>query len=324
MFSYRALLKQAWNITWKHKYLWFLGLFTAIIASGGSWEYQLITQNFSQSVVDGSYYRLNSVLTTSDLLSNFGRGFINLFHYDFLTILNALSLLLLVAVFFIFLIWLAVTCQAALIGDVQKIINSKKKDLKLSLRDSLTAGHQHFWSVLGLNVAIKFLIALIFFIVSLPLLFITIKDTTILVTVYTILFVIFVPVSMSLSLMTNYVIAYRVLDNKSLVASLEHGGRLFKKNWLISLEMAITLFIINFAVSGLILAIIAIFLLPLLLLGILLSLSWLTALALFIAIAVIIVLGAALTTFQVATWTGLFLRLRDKGGLAKLERLFAR
>jgi hypothetical protein len=59
-------------------------------------------------------------------------------------------------------------------------------------------------------------------------------------------------------------------------------------------------------------------------LGILLSLSWLTALALFIAIAVIIVLGAALTTFQVATWTGLFLRLRDKGGLAKLERLFAR
>jgi hypothetical protein len=323
MFSYRTLLKQAWDITWRHKYLWFLGLFSALVAGSGSWEYQIITQNF-QSVVDGSYYRLNDILVISTLLTNFYHGLINLFHYDFLTILNALSLLILAATVFIFLIWLAVTSQASLIGDIKKIAFSKKKDLKLSLRDSLTAGHQHFWSVLGLDILIKVLIALVFFIISLPLLFLALQDSSALAIIYTILFVIFVPISMGLSLMTNYIIAYRVLDNKSLVASLENGGRLFKNNWLISLEMGVILFIISFIASGLILAIIAIFLLPLLLLGVFLSLGWLIVLMMFLAIAVIITGGAALTTFQVATWTGLFLRLKDKGALAKLERIFTK
>jgi hypothetical protein len=324
MFSYRALLKQAWDITWKHKYLWFLGLFTALVASGGSWEYQVISNNFNQSLVDGSYYRLNDFLTASDLLKNFGQGLLSLFHYDFWTILNVLSLLILAAAFAIFLIWLAVTSQAALIGDVKKIQNSKKKDLPLSLRDSLTSGHQHFWSVLGLDLIIKILIAAAFFIISLPLLFIAIKDTTALMIIYTILFVIFVPVSVSLSLMTNYVIAYRVLDNKSLVSSLEHGYRLFKNNWLVSLETGVILFILSFLASGVLLAVLGIFLLPLVLLGILLSLTWLTVIALFLAIALVIIFGAALTTFQVTTWTGLFLQLKDKGALAKLERLFGR
>ena len=32
MFSYRALFRQAWEITWRHKYLWFFGLFASLVA----------------------------------------------------------------------------------------------------------------------------------------------------------------------------------------------------------------------------------------------------------------------------------------------------
>lgn len=324
MFSYRILLKQAWDISWKHKYLWFLGLFASLIASSGAWEYRLLTENLNQGLINGSYYRLSSILALGELLKNFCLGVVDLFHYDFLTILNALSLLIIAFVLLVFFIWLAVACQAALIGDVKKISNSKKKDLELSIRDSLTEGHRYFWTVLGLNILIKILVSFSFFLISLPLLFMVIKDTAALTAIYTILFVIFVPVSMGLSLMLKYAIAYKVLDNKSLVASLENGSKLFGKNWLVSLEMAVILFIINFLASGLILAVLSLFLLPLLLLGLMFKLTWLVILMILLAIVVVVVFGSILTAFQTAAWTNLFLHLKEKGGLAKLERIFNR
>ncbi len=324
MFSYRSLLKQAWAVSWKHKYLWFLGLFASLTAAGGSWEYQLMSQNLNQGMIDGSYYRLDGILALADLAKNFLTGLINLFHYDVLTIMNVLSLLLISFVLLASFVWLAITCQAALVSDVKKINENKKKDLQLSLRDSLTAGHYHFWSVLGLNLMIKIIVSFVFFIISLPLLFMVISDATALAVMYTIFFVIFVPIAVGLSLMLKYAIAYRVLDNKSFVASLDNGKRLFNKNWLVSLEMAIILFIINFLVSGLILAALAIFLLPLLLLGLMFKISWLVILMIILAIVIIILIGSVLTTFQIATWTNLFLQLKDRGAVAKLERVFGR
>jgi len=171
---------------------------------------------------------------------------------------------------------------------------------------------------------IKIVISLAFFITGLPLLFMVLSSTPALVTAYTVLFVIFVPVAVGLSLLLKYAIAYHVLDNKSFISALEHGRKLFAKNWLVSLEMAIILFIINFAASLIILAILTLALLPLLLLGLIFQISWLVILAMLLAIALIIVFGAVLTTFQTATWTNLFLRLKDKGALAKLERIFSR
>lgn len=324
MFSYRSLLKQAWVITWQNKYLWFLGLFAALVTGGGAWEYQMLSQNLNQGLINGSYYQLNNVLALSDLVKNFLLGIVNLFQYDFLTILNVFSALLITTIILCFFIWLAVVSQAGLIYDIKKILNIKKKEPKLSLRESLTAGQNHFWSVLGLNLTIKVITAFIFFIISLPLLFMVIKDTAVLAIIYTILFVVFVPVFMGSSLMLNYIIAYRVLDNYSFVVSLEKGVNLFKKNWLISLEMGVILFIINFIASGLILIVLSLFLLPLLLLGLILNLTWLTTLIVFFALIIVIIFGSALTAFQIATWTGLFLRLKDKGGIAKLERLFGR
>jgi len=41
MFSYRVILKQALKITLKYKYLWLFGMFAALTAAGGSWEYNL-------------------------------------------------------------------------------------------------------------------------------------------------------------------------------------------------------------------------------------------------------------------------------------------
>jgi hypothetical protein len=324
MFSYRSLLRQAWEITWRYKYLWFFGLFATLVAGGGSWEYQILTQNLNQSMIDGSYFRLSGILALGEIVKNFFIGLASLFQYDIWTIINVLSILLVSLFLLAFFVWLAVVCQAALIGDVKKIVNSKRKDLALSIQEGLTAGHRHFWSVLSLNLLTKVLISFLLLIASFPLLFMVISDTAILATSYVVLFVIFIPLAMGLSLMIKYAIAYRILDDKSFISSIEASEKLFRKNWLISLEAAVILFVINFLASGVLLIIMALILLPLLLLGLIFQLGWLITLTILLAIAILVIFGSALTTFQTATWTNLFLVLKDKGGLAKLERIFRR
>ena len=324
MFSYRTLLKQAWMVTWKHKYLWFFGLFASLVAGSGSWEYQIITQNLGQSPIDGSYLRLGNILAIGDVVKNFFLGLISLFQQDFWIILNTFTVILVSAVFLLFFLWMAVTSQAALIDSLKKIIISKKKPEQLSIHRGLTDGCRHFWPVLGLNIFVKILIYFIVFIIGLPLLFMVISNTGILFAVYIIVFVIFIPVAMGLSLLVKYAVAYQVIENKSIVSSLEHGARLFRNNWLVSLEMAVILFLFNFAFSGVALIILSLLLLPLFLIGMIFNLFWLTIFSLFLAIAVVIIFGSVLTTFQTAAWTNLFLHLKEKGGLAKLERLFSR
>jgi len=324
MFSYRALFRQAWEISWRHKYLWFFGLFASVMVGGGSWEYQIMTQNFNQGLINGSYVRLESVLALGGMAQDLVLGFINLFSYDIWTILNVLSFLLVALTLLVFFVWLAVTSQAALIGSTKKLLETKKKENGLSIRGGLTAGHNHFWSVLALNFFSRILISFALFLIGLPLLFMVIKDNGILAAIYTILFIIFVPVAMSLSLLVKYAIAYEVLENKSLIAAWEHGWHLFIKHWLISVEAAVILFLINFVASGALVILLSLFLLPLIVLGMLFQAGWLVIAIVLLGIVIIIFFGSVMTTFQTAAWTNLFLRLKNEGGLAKLERVFRR
>ena len=149
-----------------------------------------------------------------------------------------------------------------------------------------------------------------------------ISDSYAFVITYTILFVVFVPIAVSLSLIIKYAISCRVLENKSVITSLENGWNLFKKNWLISLEVALILFIISFFSSFLILIIISILFFPLLWLSIVFSIGWLSFLMIFLSLVVAVLFGSLLTTFQIATWTDLYLHLKDNKGVAKLERIF--
>jgi hypothetical protein len=322
MFSYRSILKQAWLIAWKHKYLWFFGLFASLAVAGGSMEYQFVTQGLGQGLINGSSQSLNGLLALSDIWQTFWLGIVTLFSQDIITILNILTILLLVLTLIAVFIWLAISSQAALVDNVKKIITTKKNLNILSIRDGLTSGSRYFWPVLGLNVLIKILISFVFLIICLPLLFMALSDSYWFVVAYIILFVIFIPIAVSLSLIIKYAISYNVLEKQTMIKSLENGWKLFKKNWLISLEVAIILFVINFLSSFVLLVIVSILFFPLLFLSILFSISWLSFLLLLLILFVAILFGSLLTTFQITSWTNLYLHLKENKGLAKLERIF--
>jgi hypothetical protein len=325
MLSYRNLLKQAWTITWKHKFLWFFGLFSAFLAAGGSIEYRMINDNINTGLVDGSLLSAGHFAQSILIFKSLGLGFLNLFSYDILTIINIITILLICLTLMLTFLWLAISSQAALVINIKKIIqNNKKRENVLTIRDGLSEGHKKFWPVLGLNLAIKLIVSAILFITSLPLLLLIILDTSWFVFVYVILFVIFLPVAVSISLMLKYALAYSVLENERFIQSIEKGWKLFIKNWLVSLEMAIILFIINFFASLAILLTLALAFFPLFLVGISFSFTWLTTLMIFLALLFVVLAGSALVTFQISVWTSLFINLKGGSVLAKLERLFSK
>lgn len=321
MFSYRLFIKQAWNITKKYKHLWFFGIFASLLAVGG--EYQLITQ--SATANPGGNFLSNGNIIMQILLSpDFYRGFANLAAENSAALIAVMSIILLSLVLVSVMIYLAVLSQSAIISHSTKILLSKKKKENLNINDGLNDAKKHFWRVLGLNFLSGAIISLTLFIISLPLVFLLLTDTVVLGVAYTLLFIVFTPVALSIALLIKYAIAARVLENTSFVASIQKGIKIFKDNWLVSLEMALILFIINFIVGIITLFFIALLFMPMLFIGIQFASPILAALSLVLSIGTMLVIASWLNTFQITTWTSLYLHLQDKRGRSKLERIFAK
>jgi hypothetical protein len=176
--------------------------------------------------------------------------------------------------------------------------------------------------MLALNIANHLFITFSFFIISLPLVFLLITSDAVLTLIYTILFLIFIPLALSIALTIKYALAARVLEGKSFVGSIMKGLEIFRNNWLVSLEMAIILFLINFAIGIATIAGIFLFFLPLFVLSLQLYLPILTGISLVLMIGTMLVVASVLNTFQISSWTGLYLSLQDKKGRSKIERIF--
>ncbi len=322
MFSYRSILKQALNIAWGYKYLWIFGLFAVIAAASGAYEYQFIIDSFQVSALESSYLYLEKFLMFLETIGLFFMGIISIFSYDIVTILNALTALIILFLIIGSFIWLSITSQCALVFSAKKIISSKKKLNTVSISQGFAEGHSHFWRVLALNLMINIMIALIISIISIPLVFMAERGSEYLAVIYTLGFMVFAPTAIALSLIVRYAIAYRVLENTGFYLSIKKACNLFAQNWLVSIEMGILLFIINFLAGFIVLLSIGLVIWPYFLFALNYDFGFLAALLAGVALILIILFGSFFTTFQISAWTGLFLELKNSRGTAKLERLF--
>jgi hypothetical protein len=321
MFSYRIFLKQAWNITRKYRHLWFFGIFASLTAIGG--EYQLISQGFTAK--PGGHFLDNGIFMLYNLFNpTFYSSLGQLITTNPAAFWSLISVIVLAVLLVLVMIYLAITSQAALVEQSARLILSKKKTESLSINEGISFGRRHLWPVLGLNIANSLIISLCLLIISLPLVFLLITDSSALSLTYSILFIIFVPIALAIALIMKYAIAAQVLENLSFIASIEKAWKIFHKNWLVSLEMALMLFLINFTVGLFTLIVISLFFVPLLLLSLQLYAPVLMALSLILIIASMIIVASILNTFQISAWTSLYLHLQQKRGISKLERLFKR
>ncbi|HNV12642.1 MAG TPA: hypothetical protein PK686_01935 [bacterium] len=328
MTPYREILKRAWKISWKNKILWFFGFFASLISFGA--ELKIFSRAFSQEsglkiinniglFIKTGIFSKNALYNLSYLIKTEPWSAILLFLILIVTL--AISL---------FFIWLATTSQISIIDAVKKI-NKENKE-KINIKDQIKKSKNKFWPVLGMNVLIWLIINGVTLLISLLLVVIIIQNKSSLLAIYGLLFIIFIPIILFLSFMIKYAIAYIVIDGKKTSDALKSGWELFKKNWLISIEMSITLFFINILAMAIIS--IVVFLIFLVLAGIAMTTAififssqaffWgLISIAILIAVVLISLGSAIINTFQISAWTELFIKLKEEKTSSKLERIFS-
>jgi hypothetical protein len=286
---------------------------------GAGGEYQIINnivENNGDTALNG-ISRFFAIFNP-ELWSNIGPYFAQ----DPKGALISIILLILALAIFIFLVILTISSQAALINQAKKLYNNEKKDLGIS--KGMLIGQSHFWPVLGVNILVKVIIACIFFLITLPII-LTASTSGLPIAIYIILFLILVPVVMGLSLIAKYAIAYIVIKGNKFVEAIDNAFKLFSRNWVISLEMAFILIMINIIVGLIILIAMFAIAAPFVILSLIFAnftIFWLiTFLGLTVLILAVIWLGSMLTTFLINSWTKLFLELLDGKGVSKIKRL---
>lgn len=320
MFSYRSVLGSAWAITKQHKKLWIFGFLAFMLSAGG--EYQILTKIINEDYGAGVYNQMMSGSTM--MTTGFWADLFRVCYSDPRTGLAILMLMVLMAALCFGVLWICIKSQIALVKWAKIYSNVKNKDKKASVWDEISTKDQNFWRVLGLNITIKVAITLLFSILSIPLIFLYFNDSNLAILVYTIFFIVFLPLAISISLIAKYSIAEVVLEGKSFVSSIESGYKLFCKNWLLSLEMAILLFLINFLVGLIGIFILSVVLLPIILTLIIFNFVLPLYLITILSFLILVLIAAALMTFQTSTWTLLFVELQGSSVKAKLERIFSK
>jgi len=303
-------------------------LFAALMGNGGC--YEILFRGLSGEESQGMSF-LKRIAETGlfgkGALANIGK----IISEDPMSFLIMIFVGLAILVLFCFLVWIVVVSQAALVDSSAKLIsNENNKDL--GIQKGVNVGIKNFWPVFTLNAVAKVFISLFFLLLG----FLAFSPLNkfgdfISGSVYLVSFVVFISVSIIFLLIVKYSVAYIVIRGSSIVESIQQGWSLFRKNWLVSIEMAFILFFINLLVGFSVALIILVLAVPLLFLALILYKLvsivgfWIIAImAIILFIALIVLSGAFLASFQIAAWTGLFLQLIGKGGVSKIERIASR
>ncbi|MFH1598152.1 MAG: hypothetical protein ABIB97_03700 [Patescibacteria group bacterium] len=323
MTVYRPIIKKAWEITRKYKFLWFFGLFAALLGNGG--EIEIIYENFQRL---SNQPETMSALKDLYVAGRFEEIISQATQYFSTNTPVAIAYAILVVLLFILILWLIVISQSALINKVYKI--NKGQESKFD--DGMRVGKKFFWPVLSVNIISRAVIYGLFLAICGPLLYLYFQnaETGYVIAYMLISFIIFVPLGIIIAFITKYATAYVVIKEMSVWSSIKKGWVLFVRNWLISIEMAIILLAINVIVGLGFLVLVSLLALPFLLLSFIFGAaagtigSYLIIVpAAILFFAVLFIVGAAFSTFQFSSWTQLFLRLNEGKVISKIARLFS-
>lgn len=318
---YRKILNQAFLVSWHNKYLWFFGLFAALVGSGG---YEIVGQGLAVNSDNLLWAKdfLNTGVISSGTFGNIKNLAIS--QPSDLVIIGLLLLVFLAIT--AFLLWLATVSQTAIVSSATHIIADKKH----SFSESFKNGRKNFWPVFAVNVFVKIAIFVVMLVINFPIIsgifYGTSWDYG---SLYILSVVVFVPILIMFSFMMKYVIAYVVIKGDSLCLAMKRGWQLFRTNWIISIEAAFILFIVSFLVSMVAIILLSALILPakfIFYMAINYFGLYAGLFTMFVSelIGFLIIVGFASfnSVFQISAWTSLFIEIIGRGGESKIERLF--
>jgi hypothetical protein len=197
--NYSDLIKRAYQLTIKNRFLWIFGIFLGGMAAFGDFN-QFNKKSF------------NSLGLDQAKISNFVSQHVS-------TVLHVAVGLI---VFILIMIILSILAQGGLIGSADQLNQGKKTNFSLGFKTGL----KHFWRILSLGLIASVLVILVLFILSLPLaLLISAKIIWLAIIWGIISILIFLALIIALNLVFPYSLRFLVIEDKSIFESLNQGTK---------------------------------------------------------------------------------------------------
>lgn len=320
--TYRDALWTAWQITKEHKFLFIFGLFATFVGQLGILD---LIMKLGLVGSDAGPLPLWALLPSLGLGASYTIVGFTLQTWMLLAWLAVLVIGIIVVFTFV-----AVTCHGALIHAIGQFINHPRKEVAVD--DAWHAGVQHFWRLFAIvltKAAVMFLLALA---TGAAIVNAVAYATTWDAVLFLILFVLAVIVGMVISFVAVYAAGYVVIEEYGFVQSIRSGWELFREHWLVSVEVGLTVLLLNVLASIIALASLSLLFVPTMLLwlvasGVVSSLI-LFQLGSFIAVGLFVLLiatlGSSLTVFTTALWMDLFQHMHRRGMVSTIHKVFSK
>jgi hypothetical protein len=316
---YRKLLREAWSLSWQRKKLWIFGIFASLLASGGI--YDVLTRTISRVEKGGNAldYLFEGSVYGFAIMEQYLQHLLTL---DSTRTVITLTIITLICVG---IIVASIISQSALfLGLHAKEYKCTKKTRKEALK--------HFTDVFILNAINKALTFALTAVTSLTLGLFLLETTQINAALFFGVFLLFIPLTITINVVTLMATVDTVLKKRHAFASLHEGWIIFKRHWLAALELGLLLFF--FVLLGGLVTLLLCLLLAvpawMLLMGFLLAgQPFLYAIALIFAallfLGILLAYAGLAATFQYAAWLKFYKRashtIHGKKFIAKLLRL---
>lgn len=301
--TYTEALQHAWRMTWHHKRLWALGLLAAFIGSAGALEF---VAKFYSTVLG----------ERSEVLSDSLKAAVSI---DVTTLGWVFAAVLIVVTIAVFALFVAIFVSAQ--GGLVYAVEQAETQHTLNIASLFHHGRARLWRLFVFNFVKAILVVALLYLSGLMARSLRVPDAP---WWYDALFllgsVVIIVVGLTVSLLAIYAVCYVSLHNKSLKAAFLDAWALFVDHWLVSLEMAVILFVFGAVVS--ILAVAGLlFLATPVFAGLVTSVIVGKASIVLIGIAIgsvllliwVLWLAAVYTTFAMSAWTVLFMQMSRHG-----------
>lgn len=319
---YRNLLKKSYQIVKRYKFLWFFGVFAAIMGNGG--EVQMLFR--ASDAIPNLPNNINNL--GNFLAANAPQDLI--YNTWFLIKVQPgviIPILVLFLAIILFVVWMIVVSQAALVYSVDKIRSNKAVDLRNAFANTRSLA----WPVFLLNFFTRFILYASLIILILPfsaLLVLNNNNTIGLFGITLLAFVIAVPLAMIVNFILKYALVFVVVEKENVWSAFVKAFELFRKNWFVSIETAVIMFFVNILMGLAVFLLIFFLAVPFLALAVLLvglGQLVLANISMLLVVALLIILivwaGSIFAVFQYSLWTLLFFELKNGRAYPKLLRL---
>jgi len=278
---YVDIFKKSWDLTFRHRYLWWFGLFASL-------------SSIASSVTNYSHPEKNN--RTADFISR---------NPIFFVFLLAVFLLLYVLILVIGLIG-----RGALISSIESEIKNRTSNF----RPGFSEGKKYFWNIFILSLTLILFFAATIFVLAMPVLFLFYRGAIIpgaILASFAIL--IMIPLLVMLVFAKEYGYLYVVLGKLSAFSALEAAYNLFLENAAASIVMGLLMIPVLFILILAIFCIIIVLALIFLVLGLLTHLIMgnigsviIVVIAAILFLVIVLALRSVFETFVQSAWVLFF------------------